>query len=208
MQILASVPLPMTRQGAQQPAKMVAFGPGLSQEHVAVIFGSFDEQSAPLVRVHSECLTGDVFSSARCDCGPQLEEALRTLQAQGGALIYLRQEGRGIGLYHKLQAYALQDKGMDTYEANQALGFAPDARDFRDAAWMLHALGVHRCRLITNNPDKVSQLTAHGVEVVERIPTGVYASAANYRYLTAKKEQAQHAIDLPSTEPDTAKETL
>jgi len=206
LQVLTRVPLPMTRQGGQQPT-MVAFGPGLSHEHIAVVFGTLDEQAVALVRVHSECLTGDVFSSARCDCGPQLDEALRTLQTLGGVLLYLRQEGRGIGLYRKLQAYALQDQGLDTYEANQALGFAADARDFRDAARMLQALGVRRCRLITNNPDKVDQLVACGIEVVERVPTGVYVSAMNYRYLATKKQRARHAIDLPGGDSPTLEET-
>jgi GTP cyclohydrolase II len=201
LQVLVRVPLPMTRQGGQQQTTMAAFGPDMSQEHIAVIFGTLDEPAvAPLVRVHSECLTGDVFSSARCDCGPQLSEAVRTLQVHGGVLIYLRQEGRGIGLYRKLQAYALQDEGMDTYEANQALGFEPDARDFRDAARMLQALGVTSCRLITNNLDKVDQLIANGIEVVERVPTGVYVSASNYRYLKTKKQRARHEIDLPDAE--------
>lgn len=199
LNILARVPLPMTWQQDGRQAAMASFGPGLSQEHIAVVFGDLDE-SAPLVRAHSECLTGDVFGSARCDCGPQLRESLRLLQQHGGVLLYLRQEGRGIGLYRKLQAYALQDKGLDTYEANQALGFAADTRDFREASRMLQALGVSRCRLITNNPDKVDQLMRHGIDVIERVPTGVHVTEANYRYLMAKKQRAGHALDLPDSE--------
>ena len=199
IEVLVQVPLPTTTDGGE-PAVITAFGRGLSREHVAVVFGAPDQQAAPLVRIHSECLTGDVFSSARCDCGPQLQEALAVLRARGGVLVYLRQEGRGIGLYRKLQAYALQDQGMDTYEANVALGLAADARDFREAAWILQALGVRSCRLLTNNPDKVEQLIAHDIDVVERVSTGVYASAANYRYLATKKRRALHAIDLPALE--------
>jgi len=195
LRVLTEVPLPMTWCDDGEPAAVATFGPGMEQEHLAVIFGSPTSQETPLVRVHSECLTGDVFSSARCDCGPQLEESLRILNARGGILLYLRQEGRGIGLYHKVQAYALQDEGMDTYEANQALGLPADARDFHDAARMLHALGIHRCRLITNNPDKVRQLTANGIKVVECVRTGVFVNANNYRYLAAKKHRAQHVIE-------------
>lgn len=200
LRVLTRVPLPMTGQGGRQPAAMASFGPGLNREHIAVVFGDLGEQDCPIVRVHSECLTGDVFSSARCDCGPQLNEAVRTMQKHGGALLYMRQEGRGIGLYRKLQAYALQDEGLDTYEANQALGFEADTRDFRDAARMLQALGVRRCRLMTNNPDKVDQLVEHGIEVAERVPTGVFVGPANYRYLETKKRRARHAIQLPRAE--------
>lgn len=199
LRILTRVPLPMIGQGGRQ-ATMASFGPGLNREHIAVVFGDLGEQDCPIVRVHSECLTGDVFSSARCDCGPQLNEAVRTMQKHGGALLYMRQEGRGIGLYRKLQAYALQDEGLDTYEANQALGFEADTRDFRDAARMLQALGVRRCRLMTNNPDKVDQLVEHGIEVAERVPTGVFVGPANYRYLETKKRRARHAIQLPRAE--------
>jgi len=199
IEVLVQVPLPTTTAEGEPPV-ITAFGHGLSREHVAMVFGTLSEQAAPLVRIHSECLTGDVFASARCDCGPQLQEALSTLRSHGGVLLYMRQEGRGIGLYRKLQAYALQDEGLDTYEANQALGLAADARDFSEAAWILQALGVRSCRLLTNNPDKVEQLQAHGVEVVERVSTGVYASPANYRYLATKKRRALHAIELPEFE--------
>lgn len=155
---------------------------------------------APLVRPHSECLTGDVFGSQRCDCGPQLREAAERITEQGGFLLYLRQEGRGIGLYAKLDAYALQDDGLDTYEANVALGHGEDERDYSPAAQMLLAVGVDRIRLLSNNPDKALQLDALGIDVTERIPTGVHVSAANVRYLRAKASHTSHTIELPLAE--------
>jgi GTP cyclohydrolase II len=154
------------------------------REHLALALGS--PAAVPLVRLHSECLTGDVFGSQRCDCGPQLREAVERITATGGYLLYLRQEGRGIGLYDKLDAYALQDTGLDTYEANLALGHAPDERDYTPAAQMLRALGVSRLALLSNNPDKAAQLDRLGIAVAARIPTGVHVSAANVTYLSAK----------------------
>ena len=154
--------------------------------------------AAPLVRPHSECLTGDVFGSERCDCGPQLREAVERIAEEGGVLLYLRQEGRGIGLYAKLDAYALQDRGLDTYQANLALGRGEDERDYTAAAQMLHAVGVDSIRLLSNNPDKAAQLEALGVEVAERVPTGVHLSPANARYLAAKRDHTAHTIDLPA----------
>lgn len=151
---------------------------------------------APLVRPHSECLTGDVLGSLRCDCGPQLHEAVERISAQGGFLAYLRQEGRGIGLYAKLDAYALQDAGLDTYEANVALGRGEDERDYSAAAQMLRAVGAHRIRLLSNNPDKAAQLELLGVAVEERVPTGVHSSQANARYLEAKVRHTGHTIAL------------
>jgi GTP cyclohydrolase II len=153
---------------------------------------------APLVRPHSECLTGDVFGSERCDCGPQLREAVERIAAEGGFLLYLRQEGRGIGLYAKLDAYALQDAGLDTYEANIALGHGEDERDYTAAAQMLRAAGVDRIRLLSNNPDKAVQLDALGIAVEERVPTAVHLSAANARYLSAKRDHTAHTLDLPA----------
>lgn len=150
----------------------------------------------PLVRPHSECLTGDVFGSQRCDCGPQLREAVERIAGEGGFLLYLRQEGRGIGLYAKLDAYALQDAGLDTYEANLALGRGEDERDYRAAAQMLRAVGADRIRLLSNNPDKARQLAAYGIGVGERVPTGVHLSPANERYLTAKRDHTAHTLDL------------
>jgi GTP cyclohydrolase II len=154
------------------------------REHLALALGS--PTAVPLVRLHSECLTGDVFGSQRCDCGPQLREAVERITLAGGYLLYLRQEGRGIGLYDKLEAYALQDTGLDTYEANLALGHAPDERDYTPAAQMLRVLGVSSLALLSNNPDKAAQLARLGITVAARVPTGVHVSAANVTYLSAK----------------------
>jgi GTP cyclohydrolase II len=171
--------------GFETQGLVVAFdGLADGREHVAVVLG--EPGDVPLVRVHSECLTGDVLGSQRCDCGPQLHEAVRRISRCGGYVLYLRKEGRGIGLYNKLDAYTLQDAGLDTYEANLALGFAPDQRDYGVAAQMLLALGVDTIALLTNNPDKVAQLERAGVRVESRVPTGVHRSPANHRYLDAK----------------------
>ena len=163
-------------------------------EHLALVIG--EPTGVPLVRLHSECLTGDVFGSARCDCGPQLREAVERIDGVGGVLLYLRQEGRGIGLYNKLDAYALQDAGLDTYQANTALGLPEDGRDYTAAAQMLSALGERRVALLSNNPDKAEQLGALGIDVVERVPTAVHLSTANARYLAAKVRHGRHALDL------------
>jgi GTP cyclohydrolase II len=167
------------------------------REHLALGLGAWRSATNPLVRLHSECLTGDVFGSQRCDCGPQLREAAERITDTGGLLLYLRQEGRGIGLYAKLDAYALQDGGLDTYEANLALGHGADERDYTAAAQMLVALGTGPIRLLTNNPDKAVQLDALGVQITDRVPTGVHLSAANAHYLTAKVIRTHHTIDLP-----------
>jgi GTP cyclohydrolase II len=170
------------------------------KEHLALGLGDWRARAAtgdPLVRLHSECLTGDVFGSQRCDCGPQLREAVERISDAGGLLLYLRQEGRGIGLYAKLDAYALQDAGMDTYEANRALGHGDDERDYTAAAQMLEALGVTRINLLSNNPDKADQLTNLGIDVVNRTRTGVHLSEANARYLQAKVTHTGHALALP-----------
>ncbi|MFN8074181.1 MAG: GTP cyclohydrolase II [Kineosporiaceae bacterium] len=177
------------------------------REHLALGLGQWEDAvaagaaggAAPLVRAHSECLTGDVFGSQRCDCGPQLREAVERIagsDAGGGLLLYLRQEGRGIGLYAKLDAYALQDAGLDTYEANRALGHDDDERDYAAAVQMLTALGASRVRLLTNNPDKVAQLAAHGVDVVEQVPTATFRTAANAGYLDAKIAHTGHTLAL------------
>ena len=163
-------------------------------EHLALQLGRPD--GVPLVRPHSECLTGDVFGSQRCDCGPQLREAVERIAEVGGYLLYLRQEGRGIGLYGKLDAYGLQDDGLDTYEANVALGYSADARDYTVAAQMLHALHVSRVALLSNNPDKAEQLTRLGVAVTERVPTAVHLSPANAGYLATKARHAAHTLQL------------
>jgi len=182
--------------GYSTPAEVVTFT-GLvdGKEHLALRIGPPDPD-LPLVRVHSECLTGDVFGSQRCDCGPQLREAVERIAQRGGWLLYLRQEGRGIGLYAKLDAYALQDLGLDTYEANRALSHADDERDYTAAAQILTALGVGPVDLLTNNPDKPAQLRALGVDVRRVVPTGVHASAANVCYLAAKVAHTAHTIDL------------
>jgi GTP cyclohydrolase II len=176
------------------------------REHLALTLGDWQDArdraaagGAPvLIRPHSECLTGDVFGSLRCDCGPQLREAVERIATAGGVLLYLRQEGRGIGLYAKLDAYALQDHGLDTFEANLALGHREDERDYTPAAQMLRALGIDRVALLSNNPDKAAQLEAHGVTVAERQPTAVHLSAANLRYLAAKAGHGLHTLDLPA----------
>jgi GTP cyclohydrolase II len=165
-------------------------------------FGSAEPAGTPLVRLHSECLTGDVFGSERCDCGRQLREAVERIAGTGGYLLYLRQEGRGIGLYDKLDAYALQDAGLDTYQANRALGHGEDERDYTAAAQMLRTLRVTKLRLLTNNPDKVAQLNRLGLQVLERVSTGVHVSAANLAYLSAKARHGAHALaGLPALDP-------
>ncbi|MGW2421114.1 GTP cyclohydrolase II [Streptomyces sp. NPDC001709] len=183
--------------GYSVDAELVTFhGLADGQEHIAVVLGDPAPDSVPLVRLHSECLTGDVFGSARCDCGPQLREAVERIADRGGVLLYLRQEGRGIGLYNKLDAYALQDQGLDTYEANAALGLPEDARDYTAAAQMLAALGIDELDLLSNNPDKAEQLRALGVVVRDRVPTGVFTTAHNVRYLRAKVLQTSHTLPL------------
>ena len=158
---------------------------------------SAGRRSVPLVRPHSECLTGDVFGSERCDCGPQLREAVERIAGSDGYLLYLRQEGRGIGLYAKLDAYALQDAGLDTYEANLALGHREDERCYLVAAQMLQALGVSRVRLLSNNPDKARQLRRFGVAVSSLVPTGLHLSPTNARYLATKAGRGAHTLDVP-----------
>jgi GTP cyclohydrolase II len=199
-----SVPLQFA-DGYAAPARVFSFD-GLvdGQEHLAFGLGnraasvtSAAEAPVPLVRPHSECLTGDVFGSQRCDCGAQLREAVERIGDSGGFLLYLRQEGRGIGLYAKLDAYALQDAGLDTYEANLALGHREDERNYLVAAQMLHALWVPRIALLSNNPDKARQLRRYGVAVTARVATGVHLSASNARYLATKARRGAHTLDLP-----------
>src|SRR4051794_25850190 len=191
-----SVPLRFA-DGYATTARVFSFD-GLvdGQEHIAFELGERTGR-VPLVRPHSECLTGDVFGSERCDCGPQLREAVERIAEAGGYLLYLRQEGRGIGLYSKLDAYALQDTGFDTYAANVALGHGEDERSYVVAAQMLHALGLSRIELLSNNPDKAQQLRSCGVTVVAQVATGVHVSDANVRYLEAKVRRGHHTIDLP-----------
>jgi GTP cyclohydrolase II len=189
-----SVMIPIGRAGI--PAEFVGFDGLDGLEHVAIRFvGRHPDPSRPaLVRLHSECLTGDIFASARCDCGHQLQEAIELLSEEGGILLYLRQEGRGIGLYAKLDAYRLQDRGIDTYTANRCLNLPEDGRSYMVGARMLQALGVERIRLLTNNPDKVAQLTAAGIDVAEIRRTGVYVTEVNRAYLQAKVAH-RHMID-------------
>ncbi len=165
------------------------------EHHLALVLGDPARVPAPLVRVHSECLTGDVFGSLRCDCGSQLRRAMDLVAAEGaGIVIYLRQEGRGIGLAHKIHAYALQDGGLDTVEANVQLGFEPDQRDYCAAAQMLRDMGVDRVRLLTNNPAKVRGLALYGVEVEARLPLVIPSTPHNERYLQAKRAKMGHAL--------------
>ncbi len=172
-------------------------GRGRKETAVALIKGDLRRAGAPIVRVHSQCLTGDVFHSLRCDCRAQLELSLRRIRrARAGVLLYQPQEGRGIGLMNKLLAYALQDRGADTVEANRQLGFAADLRDYRFAAAALRALGIRKVRLLSNNPDKVRALEAGGIKVVERLPCQPRVARTTQAYLRAKKEKLGHLLAL------------
>jgi GTP cyclohydrolase II len=178
-----------------ESAEIVAFRtPEQPGEHVALLIGQPGGRP-PLVRLHSECLTGDMLGSLKCDCGPQLHAAIEAMAADGwGILVYLRQEGRGIGLINKLRAYALQDQGFDTVDANTRLGFAVDARDYRVAARMLALLGQDRVRLLTNNPSKVASLEAAGISVVDRVPHHLPPNPHNARYLATKRDRTGHDL--------------
>lgn len=192
LRIVARARLPVE---AAEQCEIVAFRtPEAGLEHVALLVGS-PNGAPPLVRLHSECLTGDVLGSLKCDCGPQLNAALKLMAESGwGILLYLRQEGRGIGLINKLRAYALQDQGFDTVDANTRLGFAIDARDFSVAARMLSLLGQDQIRLLTNNPEKVARLQAEGVDVIERVPHKLPPNPHNARYLDTKRDRTGHAL--------------
>jgi 3,4-dihydroxy 2-butanone 4-phosphate synthase / GTP cyclohydrolase II len=168
------------------------------KEHVALVKGKIDPEQPVLVRVHSECLTGDVFHSERCDCGPQLAAALRQISEEGrGVLLYLRQEGRGIGLINKLKAYQLQEQGLDTVDANIKLGFKPDLRDYGIGAQILKDLGVRKIRLLTNNPRKLIALDGYGLEIVERLPIQMEEKEGNRSYLRTKKLKLGHMLQFP-----------
>ncbi|WP_220718749.1 GTP cyclohydrolase II [Agarivorans litoreus] len=180
------------------PAEMLSFtNLNSDKEHVALVFKNADnQQTTPLVRIHSECLTGDVFGSSRCDCGEQLNEAIEKMAEQGGIILYMRQEGRGIGLYNKLDAYELQIKGVDTYSANNQLGFDDDLRDFSEAAQMLKAMGVSELKLLSNNPKKQAALEQNGIAVKELQSTGVYRKVDNHYYLETKASRGKHRLKL------------
>ena len=170
-------------------------GYGKNEEAVALVRGNLNGKSAPLVRIHSQCLTGDVLTSLRCDCRSQLELSMKRIgQAPSGILLYLPQEGRGIGLMNKLRAYELQDGGMDTVEANEKLGFAADARDYDFSAQVLKKLGARRIRLLSNNPEKVRQLENAGIQVVERVPCQPRVSRISRAYLKTKKRKMGHLL--------------
>ena len=165
------------------------------KEHVAIIKGDISDGNPVLVRVHSECLTGDIFSSRRCDCGPQLHAALEMIEREGrGVVLYMRQEGRGIGLVNKIKAYALQEQGLDTVEANTHLGFPPDPRDYGIGAQILHDLGIRQMRLMTNNPKKRVGLQSHGLEVVDLVPLEIEANEDNQQYLETKRDKMGHLL--------------
>jgi 3,4-dihydroxy 2-butanone 4-phosphate synthase / GTP cyclohydrolase II len=171
-------------------------GRGPADTAVALRHGRVNGRIAPLVRIHSQCLTGDVFGSERCDCRGQLELSLRKIAAApAGVLLYLPQEGRGIGLMNKLRAYQLQDGGMDTVEANEKLGFPADSRDYQFSAEALRLLGIRRVRLLSNNPDKVQQLHRHGIEVVERVPCQPRMASASRTYLRTKRTKLGHLLE-------------
>jgi GTP cyclohydrolase II len=170
---------------------------GEASECLVAVCGRLSDDDAPLIRLHSECLTGDVFGSLRCDCGQQLDKALTLIAERGvGAVVYLKQEGRGIGLLNKIRAYALQDRGADTVEANIALGLPVDRREYASAAAILHHLGVTRVRLLTNNPRKCEELAACGIEIVERIPLPVDPNPFNAAYLRAKVARMGHLLEV------------
>jgi GTP cyclohydrolase II len=191
--LVTHAPVPL--EGAEQ-SEIYAFRPrDGGKEHLAIVIGKPNPDDPVLLRLHSECFTGDLLGSLRCDCGEQLRGAIQEIAANGsGVLLYLAQEGRGIGLVNKLRAYRLQDEGFDTIDANERLGFAADARAYRPAATMLRALGVSRVRLLTNNPAKVEGLAACGIDVVERVPHAFPANGHNDRYLSTKAARAGHLL--------------
>jgi GTP cyclohydrolase II len=197
LRIVTRARLPVS---ASEEAEIVAFrSTADTREHVALIIGEQTGDCPPLVRLHSECLTGDILGSLKCDCGPQLDAALHAMAdhaAQGGwgALLYLRQEGRGIGLVNKLRAYRLQDQGFDTVDANQRLGLPDEARDFATAARMLELIGASTIRLMTNNPKKVTALEAAGIAVAERVPHQLPDNPHNERYLATKRDRSGHLL--------------
>ncbi|HSG32489.1 MAG TPA: GTP cyclohydrolase II, partial [Thermodesulfobacteriota bacterium] len=178
--------------------KVIVYENGIdSQHHVAFVKGDITPDEGVLVRVHSECLTSDVFGSLRCDCGPQIHQAMRMIEAEGrGVILYMRQEGRGIGLINKIKAYALQDDGYDTVQANEKLGFKPDLRDYGIGAQILLDLGVRKMKLMTNNPQKVKGLEGFGLQIVERVQIEIPPNEANTNYLKVKKDKLGHLLSM------------
>jgi len=174
--------------------QMIAYAEGSSEKmpHIALVHTEFNPEVPTVVRIHSECLTGDIFSSKRCDCGEQLDESLNIIDKHAGVLLYLRQEGRGIGILNKMKAYNHQDEGLDTVEANTTLGFAPDERSYKDAIYILEDLGIKNIKLITNNPLKLKAFDKSSVNVVERIPIIIGANEVNKSYLKTKEDQMGH----------------
>lgn len=188
--------VPLGSQGIEHQTTFVAFDGVLADDFVIAFSAKGPQGAVPLVRLHSECVTGDTFGSTRCDCGPQLQYAISTIAEMGGCIVYLRQEGRGIGLKAKLRAYNLQDAGEDTYSANHRLGYADDCRDYGVAAAMLKSLGYNRLRLLSNNPKKAAQLRVCGIEVVEMVAVPTFLTAYNERYLRTKAEKGGHLFSI------------
>lgn len=169
------------------------------QDHLVLTKGTWSKDESVLVRVHSSCLTGDIFGSCRCDCGPQLHKSMELINEEGkGAIVYMNQEGRGIGLLNKLKAYKLQEEGLDTYEANEKLGFKPDQRDYGIGAQILRAIGIRKMRLMSNNPKKRSGLIGYGLEITENVPLEIPSNSHNERYLAAKRDKMGHNLNLKS----------
>lgn len=180
------------------PFNMVAYAEHEEEQmpHIAMVSDGFDNQATVTVRIHSECITGDLFHSQRCDCGKQLDSAMRIINEENGVLIYLRQEGRGIGIINKLKAYNLQDKGFDTIEANKELGLEVDNRDYTLAVTILNDLGITSINLLTNNPDKIKSIEESEIELVKRLPLEIKPIEANYKYLKTKKDELGHILDV------------
>lgn len=181
---------------------MAAYAEDESQPmpHIAMIAKGIDVEKTVTIRIHSECITGDLFHSQRCDCGQQLDSAMNIISQDGGVLIYLRQEGRGIGIINKLKAYNLQDKGFDTIEANKQLGLDVDSRDYTLAVTILNDLGIKKINLLTNNPDKISAIEESDIQLVNRLPLEIKPVESNYKYLKTKKEELGHILDANYSE--------